>query len=90
MHKSKCEKHHHTSECVISLQTFVFGHLVDVLLKVIKEISAAIREKGSGRDAFGGEVMKMLCDLAYSKGVPDAQEIFASKGANRVIEFSLN
>ena len=48
-------------------------------------MSAEIHEEGSGRDAFAGEVMKMLCDLAYSKAVPDAQEIFASKGANQVI-----
>ena len=68
----------------------MFGHLVEVLLKVIKEMSAEIQEEGSGRDVCSGEVMKMLCDLAYSKAVPGAQEIFASKGANQVIEFSLN
>ena len=63
----------------------MFGHLVEVVLKVIKEISAEIQEEGSGRDAFGREVMKMLCRLAYSKAVPDAQEIFASEGANQVM-----
>ena len=63
----------------------MFGHLLEVVLKLIKEISAEIYEEGSGRDAFGREVMKMLYRLAYSKAVPYTQEIFASKGANQVI-----
>ena len=67
----------------ITFQAFSFGHLVEVLLKVINEISAITHEERKCTDILG-EVMTVLLGLAHSKSTEDAKGTFASKGANQV------
>ena len=67
----------------ITFQAFSFDHLVDVLLKVINEISPITQEKRKCTDILG-EVMTMLFGLVNSKATDDAKGAFVSKGANQV------
>ena len=67
----------------ITFQAFSFDHLVEVLLKVINEISPITQKERKCTDILG-EVMTMLFGLVNSKATDDAKGTFASKGANQV------